>query len=259
MDISKYYAEICKTPLMSREQETYLMEKYFNDETSDAEKASIRDSVINANLRYVFNLARRYSKGDTHTFLELIAAGNEGLIVGFDKYKLGKGTRVLSYAGDWIFQRIQAEMASMRIVHLPIYKQQLAANIKKTIESNEDITLEELKKSFEGKGISPKDIEELYKTQYLTFYISDFEENSFEINPIEDEVQQKIDDESCLSKVNQLPSPYREVIARCFGLLDNKEQSVSRISKALKLPKKDIQMYKEKGLEMLRDLFLVET
>lgn len=243
---------------MSKEEEIALMTRYNLPGISESEKGDIRSRVINANLRYVFNLARRYSKGDPDTFKELIAAGNEGLMVGFDKYKMGHGTKVLSYAGDWIFQRIQAEMAAMRIVHLPIYKQQLAANIKKMVEANESITLAELVLAFEGKGISPKDIEELYKTQYLTFYISDLEEGLFEINPIEEEVQQTLDNEKCLSMVNKLPSPYREVVARCYGLADNKEQSVAKISRDLKIPREDIQGYKEKGLEMLRDLFEVD-
>ena len=117
----------------------------------------------------------------------------------------------------------------------------------------------ELKKEFDGTGISDKDLEDLYKTQYLTFYISDLDESNFEINPIEEEVQRTLDDEKCLAAVNKLPSPYREVMARCFGLADGKEQSVSKISKDLKLPKEDIQGYKEKGIQMLRDIMSVEV
>jgi DNA-directed RNA polymerase sigma subunit (sigma70/sigma32) len=121
------------------------------------------------------------------------------------------------------------------------------------------MSIDDLKKEFDGTGISDKDLEDLYKTQYLTFYISDLDESNFEINPIEEEVQRTLDDERCLKAVNKLPSPYREVMAKCYGLADGKEQSVSKISKDLKLPKEDIQGYKEKGLQMLRDILSVEV
>ena len=259
MDLSKYYTEICKTPLLSKEEELIMITKYFSGTASDKEKSDIRDAIVKSNMRYVFNLARKYSRNDPSTFPNLISAGNEGLLVGFDKYKPGKGTRVLSYAHWWIRQRILEEMADMRLVALPVYKQQLSSKIQKLIDTNESMSLEELKKEFDGTGISDKDLEDLYKTQYLTFYISDLDESNFEINPIEEEVQRTLDDEKCLAAVNKLPSPYREVMARCFGLADGKEQSVSKISKDLKLPKEDIQGYKEKGIQMLRDIMSVEV
>ena len=254
MDISKYYTEICKTPLLTKEEEYDLLLIFYNVLTSEKDKEKVREKIIKSNLRYVFNLARKYSKNDPDTFPDLISAGNEGLLVGFNKYKPNKGTRVLSYAHWWIRQRILEEMSQMRLVSLPVYKQQLSSKIQKMKTRNENITLDELKKEFEGTGISAKDVEDLYKTQYLTFYISDLDESNFEINPIEEEVQRILDDETCLATVNKLPSPYREVVARSYGLADGKEQSISKISRDLKLPKEDVQIYKEKGLELLKEL-----
>lgn len=254
MDISKYYAEICKTPLLTKEEEYDLLIIFYDEASSEKEKEKVRNKILASNLRYVFNMARKYSKNDPDTFPDLIAAGNEGLIVGFNKYKPNKGTRVLSYAHWWIRQRILEEMSQMRLVSLPVYKQQLSSKIQKLKGANEDMPLEELKKEFEGTGVSPKDIEDLYKTQYLTFYVTDLDEANFEINPIEDHVQKLLDDEKCLATVNLLPSPYREIIGRCFGLSDSKEQSVSKISRDLKIPKEEVELYKEKGLRMLKDL-----
>jgi len=257
MDLSKYYAEICRTPLISVEEETALMERYFSKDVAPEEKAQIRDSVIKANMRCVFDLARKFSKNDPDTFADLIAAGNEGLAVGFDKYKMGKGSRVLTYCYHWIVQRIKAEMALMRIVHLPVHRQQLSARIQKVVAKNENASLDDIKKAFEEEDVSMRDVEELYKTQYLTFYIRDIDESAFEINPIEEEVQRQLDDENCLSKVNSLDSPYREIIARSFGLIDGECHSIPKISKDLKISKGEVSQMREKGLSMLRDLFLV--
>lgn len=254
MDLSKYYTDICKTPLLTKEEEYDLLLIFYNETTPEKDKEKVREKIIKSNLRYVFNLARKYSKNDPDTFPDLIAAGNEGLLVGFNKYKPNKGTRVLSYAHWWIRQRILEEMSQMRLVSLPVYKQQLSSKIQRMKTRNENITLEELKKEFEGTGISAKDVEDLFKTQYLTFYISDLDESNFEINPIEEEVQRILDDETCLATVNKLPSPYREVVARSYGLADGKDQSISKISRDLKLAKEDVQIYKEKGLALLKEL-----
>ena len=255
MDISKYYTEICKTPIVTKEEESVIMTKYFDNSTTEKDKSKIRERMIMANMRCVFNMARKYSRSAPDTFPELIAAGNIGLITGFDKYVPGRGTRVLSYAHAWIFQAIMEEMSGFRLVKLPTYKQQIASKIQRKVDKNESLSVDDLKKDFEGTGVSDKDIEDLYKTKYLTFYINDLDESNFEINPIEEEVQKMLDDEKCVAMVNSLPSPYREVVARCYGLADGKEQSIAKISRDLKLQKEDIQGYKEKGLELLRELF----
>lgn len=257
MDLSKYYAEICKTPILTREEEAELVNKFFDDSTPESEKSIIRENLIKANMRYVFNLARKYSKNDPTTFADLIAAGNEGLTVGVDKYTPGRGTRVISYAHFWVRQRILEEMASMRLVALPVYKQQLSSKIERIKSNNESITLDELKSEFKDTGISEKDIEDLYKTRYLTFHIEDMDESNFEINPIEEYVQRMIDDNKVFEAVKKLESPYREVVAKCFGMQDGKEQSISKIGRDLKIPKDQIQDIKEKGLEMLREILRV--
>lgn len=252
MDLSKYYAEICKTPLLSREEEYALFEKHRDKSTSEKEKNAIRDKVIKANMRFPFKQAKNFSRSDPGMFPDLISAGNEGLIVGFEKYILSKDVRFLTYAGWWVNQRILKEMSRMRIVSLPIWKQQLASRIAKAMEANEKITLEELKIMFVAPGVSEKDVAELFQTRYLTYYIDDMHESEFEIDPIGEEVQKRIDDNKMWKQVASLPSPHREVIARCFGLEDGKESSPAKISKALKVPKEDIQRIKAEGLAMLK-------
>lgn len=260
MDLSKYYAEICRTPLLTKDEEFQLFEKHRDNATSDKEKFNIREKIIKANLRFPFKQAKNFSKNDPTMFADLISAGNEGLLVGFEKYNLSRDVRFLSYAGWWVNQRILKEMSKMRIVSLPICKQQLASRIAKIMEANEKITLEELKAicvveaSPGSPGVSEKDVAELFQTRYLTYYIDDMPEDEFEIDPIGEQVQKNIDDTRMWKMVASLPSPHREIIARCFGLEDGKESSPAKISKALKVPKEDIQRLKTEALQMLKDL-----
>jgi RNA polymerase primary sigma factor len=252
LDLSSYYARICKTPLLSKEEEFDLFEKHRDSKTSAKEKDKIREKIINANLRFAFKQAKNFSRNDPEMFPDLISAANEGLLVGFEKYNLSRDVRFLSYAGWWVNQRILKEMSRMRIVSLPIWKQQLASRIAKAMEANEKVTLEQLKEMFRAPGVSDKDIAELFQTRYLTYYIDDMQEEEFEIDPIGEGVQKRIDDERMWKMVAALPSPHREVIARCFGLEDGKESSPAKIAKALKVPKDDIQKIKNEALAMLK-------
>lgn len=238
--------------MLTKEQETELFNEYRDPKTPEHEKAEIRDEIIKANLRFAFKQAKRFSKNDPSIFEDLIAAANEGLIVGFDKFDSTRDIRFLSYAGWWVNQRILKEMSKMRVVALPIWKQQLASKIMRVREKNDSITLDEL--ILEFPEIPAKDIAELYQSRYLTFYIEDMDENEFEIDIIEEEVQKKIDDEKIWKAVASLPSPHREVIARCFGLEDGEEHSPAKMAKALKVPKEDIKRVKTEGLAMLKDI-----
>lgn len=260
MDLSKYYADICKIPLISKERETEMFKAYFDPKTSKVEKEKIKTEVIQSNLRFAFKQAKKFSKNDPSMFGEFIAAANEGLIVGFNKYDPAMGVRYLSYAGWWVNQKILKEMSDMRIVKLPIWKQQLAVKIQKLIDTNERITLEQVLDHFknDGSNFKEKDIKELYGTRYLTYYIDDMHETEFEFDPIGENVQNNIDNTKMWQMVSSLPSPHREVIARCFGLEDGEEKSPAQISKALKIPKNNIQRIKAEGLEMLKDLYGVK-
>lgn len=252
MDLTKYYLEICKAPFISKEEESSLFIRYNDPNTPQAEKDSIRNLIITSNLRFAFKQAKVFSNNEPKLFEELINAANEGLIVGFEKYDYNKDIRFLTYAGFWVKQRIYNEMARMRIVFLPIWKQQLGQRIQKAVDANPKITLSELKKMFVVGTISEKDVEEMHQTKYLTYYMEEMQEEEFQIDPIGEQVQRKLDDDKVWKRVNELPSPHREVIARCFGFEDGEEHSVSKISKALKIPKEEIKKIKQEGLQMLK-------
>lgn len=252
MDLSKYYTEICKEPILKREEEEALFARFTNPGTSEKEKDKIRDRIIRANMRFAFNQAKKFSKNDPSIFEDLISAANEGLLVGFEKFSPAQGVRFLSYAGWWVNQRILNQMSKMRIVSLPIWKQQLSSRIMLALENNEKLTTAQLYEMM--PEIAKKDIDELYRTRYLTYYIDDMNEEDFEIDPIGEGLQKQLDDHKVWKAVANLPSPHREVIARCFGLEDDSEHSPAKMAKALKIPKEEIQKIKTEGLAMLRDV-----
>jgi len=252
LDLSKYYTEICKYPMMNREEELDAFKEYYDLGLSQKERDKIKDKIVRSSMRFVFKEAKKYSKNDPTVFEELIAAGNEGLLVAFEKFKPESGNRFLSYAGWWCLQRILKEMSKMRIVSLPIWKQQLAAKIQRITENREtELTFEELKK--ELPDISEKDLRELHQTRYLTYYLDDMtDDSSFEIDPIGSEVEVRMDRERIQEMIKQLPSPHQEIIELSFGISDGEEITHTNIAKQLGISKDQLREYKKEGLEMLK-------
>jgi RNA polymerase primary sigma factor len=103
MDLATYYDNICEEPILTKEEEFELFLLLDDPGLPRKERDKIREQIIKANLRFVFKQAKKYSKNDPEQFSELISAGNEGLLVGLNKFDYKKGYRFLTYAGSCVF------------------------------------------------------------------------------------------------------------------------------------------------------------
>lgn len=135
--IKIYIDDITKYPLLSIEEtiELFSLSKKGNKEA--------REKLINSNLRLVIKPAYKRSRNLTHLdVLDLIQAGNEGLIKAIDKFNPSLGialsTYAMSYIDGYILRSINTTERSIhRSEHLNSLITQYLKLVKKYKENNE--------------------------------------------------------------------------------------------------------------------------
>ncbi len=101
-NIDRYIAEINRYPLLSREQELELAQRYH-----DFGDIAAAHQLVVSNLRFVVKVAHQY-RGYGLSLVDLIQEGNVGLMMAVKKFDPGKGYRLISYAVWWIRAQIRA-------------------------------------------------------------------------------------------------------------------------------------------------------
>jgi RNA polymerase primary sigma factor len=141
--VRDYLKQIGRVPLLNAEQEVDLAKRIEAglfaetklaaggavlraDQSADLKQVAedgrrAKDHLVEANLRLVVSLARRYA-GRGVLFLDLVQEGNLGLIRGVEKFDYTKGYKFSTYATWWIRQAITRAMADQaRTIRLPAH------------------------------------------------------------------------------------------------------------------------------------------
>ena len=114
--LALYLRRIARTPLLTPAQEQSLARRV---ERGDL---AAKDHMIEANLRLVVHLAKRYQREDSGmTLTDLIQEGTIGLVRAVEKFDYRRGHRFSTYATLWIRQAVGRALADKgRIVRLPV-------------------------------------------------------------------------------------------------------------------------------------------
>lgn len=120
-----YFDDIADSRPLSREREVELAARIQEGDMV------ARDELVNANLRFVIDVAKNYQNRGL-SLSDLISAGNVGLLTAAERFDGTKGYKFISYAVWWIKQSILQSIAEhARTVRLPLNKLSLLKDISK--------------------------------------------------------------------------------------------------------------------------------
>ncbi len=141
--LGMYLKEINRIPLLSYEEECELAKK-----AQAGDKAS-RDKLVNSNLRFVVNVAKKYQNHGLE-LTDLISEGNLGLLTAIEKYDVSKGYHFISYAVWWIRQSVlKAVCEKSRAIRLPMNR------------ANELVQIEHARKEIKGMLSEAEEFEQI--------------------------------------------------------------------------------------------------
>ncbi|MEK9130452.1 MAG: sigma-70 family RNA polymerase sigma factor [Patescibacteria group bacterium] len=123
--IQMYLKEISKVPLLTFEEEIELA-KQLEKGDEDAQK-----KIVEANLRLVVSIAKRFTGRNNLSFLDLIQEGNIGLFRAVEKFDYKKGYKFSTYATWWIRQAITRAIADQsRTIRIPVHMVETISRFK---------------------------------------------------------------------------------------------------------------------------------
>lgn len=113
--VELYFDDINRTPLLNAREERALALRILGGDLE------ARDLMVQANLRLVVNIARKYM-GRGVELLDLIAEGNLGLLRAVQDFDPGRNCRFSTYATHWIRQAISlAVVRTGQTIRIPAY------------------------------------------------------------------------------------------------------------------------------------------
>ena len=260
--LSVYLREINRIPLLSYDEEYELALK------AKAGDKAARDRIINANLRFVVSVAKKF-RGNGLPLSDLIDEGNIGLITALDKFEPEKGYHFISYAVWWIRQSIMKAISEKsRAVRLPLNRSNELIQIQKAQKSlmhEMEKTAPTAEEIADLTGLDRKLVDDLLSiSQDIVSFDSpvkkDDESDSTFGDFIEDEAdgpETQVIDSSLKDEVqgilSVLTDKERAIIIKRFGLDGSEPKSLKEIGEGYGLTKERIRQIEKRALEKLRN------
>lgn len=159
--LARYFKEISKYPLLSKEEEQALAKKYYETKDRDA-----LQKLVTSNLRFVVKIAYEYVNYRVR-IMDLIQEGNTGLVRAVQDFNPFKDVRLTTYAVWWIRSYIQdAILKNYSLVKMGTTQAQkkLFYRLKKEQQKLEDMGIspgQQVKLLASTLDVKEKEVEEM--------------------------------------------------------------------------------------------------
>ncbi|MGL5327658.1 MAG: sigma-70 family RNA polymerase sigma factor [Peptostreptococcaceae bacterium] len=256
-----YLKEIEEYKMLSAGEEVELAKEIINSSLEAKEK------FINANYRLVVSIAKKYRK-ESVDMLDLIQAGNLGLIKAVEKYDYKKGYKFSTYATWWIKQSITRYIDDCEnTIRIPVHLHQRINFVKRKKQElsnvlQRDPSIDELA---EVCDLDVEKVIELLKRDKsvvsLDTPIKEDEDSSLvEFIPSDpnfgDVVMHEVEQNNLREKIEELlvglSEQEQRVLRMRFGLDDDTPKTLEEIGKVFGVTRERIRQIEAKAIRKLR-------
>ncbi|PJB29148.1 hypothetical protein CO110_07410 [Candidatus Desantisbacteria bacterium CG_4_9_14_3_um_filter_40_11] len=249
-----------------------IKDRFHQVDTIEAEIENIKRRFIEANLRLVVTVAKRYIQGTVMSLLDIINEGNLGLVKAVDRYNYMEGYRFNTYAIWWIKQSILRAISDQsRTIRVPIYMVEIINRCMRTIQLlSQQLGREpELKEIAEKMNLPVQKVIELINVAQEPISLDspvgidgesqfgDLIEDKETLSPAKTAflrmLQEKID-----VILNMLPEKEKMTLKLRFGLDGMEPHTLEEVGKILGLTRERIRQIEKNVLKKLRSMKLTQ-
>ncbi len=259
--IQMYLKEIGKVPLLTGDEEVELAKR---KDRGDKEAERL---LIEANLRLVVSIAKRFAGSRGLSLLDLIQEGNIGLFRAVEKFEYRKGYKFSTYATWWIRQAITRSLADQsRTIRIPVH---MVENINKFQQIKRQL-MQDL-----GREVMPEEIaaemgEDIDKVRYimkisqetisLETSVGDDDEDSTLEDFIEDVKTVTPDRVAALQLlkdyvkeiISHLTPREQKILEMRFGLVDGVSHTLEEVGAEFDVTRERIRQIEAKAIEKIQ-------